>query len=156
MEPVTLRTDRLELSAPEAGDADAVFAACQDTGIQRYTSAPTPFARADADELIAKARAGWASGEHLVWAIRADSGLIGIVGLYRVDGADRANSGTGSPHRRAGGGCSPKPPVPYSTGDSRRMAARSTGSSGTPSSATTDRRAWRRRSGSASRWGGAR
>lgn len=81
-----LRTARLELSVPEAADADAVLAACQDPEIPRYTSVPSPFARADADQLIAKAHAGWASGEHLVWAIRDAGALVGIVGLYRVDG----------------------------------------------------------------------
>ena len=37
-----VRTDRLVLRPYRAGDADAVFAACQDPGIQRCRRAPVP------------------------------------------------------------------------------------------------------------------
>lgn len=86
MEPVTLRTGRLELSAPRQDDAAAVFAACQDESIRQNTPAPTPFTHQDADALIAKAHESWHTGEHLVWAVRERDVFCGIVGLYRVDG----------------------------------------------------------------------
>ena len=86
MEPVVLRTLRLELSVLTEGDAEALFAAGQDPAVQRYTSVPTPFTRADADELIAATRAGWQTGDRLSWAVREQGMLVGIVGLYRVDG----------------------------------------------------------------------
>ena len=86
MEPVVLRTLRLELSVLTEGDAEALFAAGPDPAVQRYTSVPTPFTRADADDLIAATRAGWQTGDRLSWAVREQGVLVGIVGLYRVDG----------------------------------------------------------------------
>ena len=79
MEPVVLRTLRLELSVLTEGDAEALFAAGQDPAVQRYTSVPTPFTRADADDLIAATRAGWQTGDRLSWAVR-EQGVTGIFG----------------------------------------------------------------------------
>ena len=86
VKPVTLRTGRLELSTLGPDDIDALIAACQDPDIPRYTSVPSPFGRDEAQQLVAKTAAGWASGEHLVWGIRHGAALMGVVGLYRVDG----------------------------------------------------------------------
>lgn len=86
MEPVTLRTARLELSLPRAADVDAIFEACQDPGIQRYTTVPTPYARSDAEGFIAKVAEDWTAGQHLTWAIREDGPLVGTIGVYRIDG----------------------------------------------------------------------
>ena len=45
-ELATLTTDRLVLRAPREPDIDAIFAACQDTEIQRWTVVPVPDRRA--------------------------------------------------------------------------------------------------------------
>lgn len=42
MEPITLTTDRLRLRNPVPGDADAVYAICQDPAILRWTTVPDP------------------------------------------------------------------------------------------------------------------
>ncbi len=42
MDPITLTTDRLRLRSPVPGDADAVYAICQDPAIRRWTTVPDP------------------------------------------------------------------------------------------------------------------
>jgi RimJ/RimL family protein N-acetyltransferase len=84
VKPVTLRTERLELSIPVASDTAAIFAACQDPGIQRYTTVPSPYERHHAEEFIPRVAAGWAAGSELTWAIRDAGALVGVVGLFRV------------------------------------------------------------------------
>ncbi|WP_165401381.1 GNAT family N-acetyltransferase [Herbihabitans rhizosphaerae] len=49
MEPVTLRTERPELRPFTPDDADAVYLACQDPDIQRFTPMGKPFLRVDAE-----------------------------------------------------------------------------------------------------------
>jgi len=84
MESVTLRTARLELSVPTADDVDAIFAACQDADVQRYTTVPSPYAREHAVGFVAKATAWWESGSEATWAIRRGGELAGVVGLHRL------------------------------------------------------------------------
>jgi RimJ/RimL family protein N-acetyltransferase len=88
MEPVLLRTARLELSMPTAADADAVFAACQDELIQRYTTVPVPYEREHADGFIEKSAAWWDAGSEATWAIRDNGTLVGMIGLHRLGRGD--------------------------------------------------------------------
>jgi RimJ/RimL family protein N-acetyltransferase len=90
VEPVILRTVRLELSRPVEADVDAIFEACQDADIQRYTTVPSPYVRQHAEEFVAKVAADWANTAHVTWAMRHDGELAGMIGLHRLDG-----SGTG-------------------------------------------------------------
>jgi RimJ/RimL family protein N-acetyltransferase len=89
MDPVTLRTARLTLRPPALDDVDAIAAACQDPGIQRYVPVPVPYGRDDAVSYVAGSCAtGWATGERLTWAIHEGDAVIGTVGLGDVaDGA---------------------------------------------------------------------
>lgn len=84
MEPVTLRTARLELSPPTVDDVDAIFEACQDPEIQRYTTVPSPYLREHAEGFIDKVAAWWADGSETVWAMRDADGLAGMIGLHRL------------------------------------------------------------------------
>lgn len=86
MEPVILRTARLELSRPVETDVEAIFEACQDADIQRYTTVPSPYTRQHAEAFVEKVAADWASAAHLTWAMRHEAGLAGMIGLYRLDG----------------------------------------------------------------------
>lgn len=86
MEPVTLRTARLELSLPVVADVDAIYDACQDPETQRYTTVPSPYERKHAEEFVPRVAADWQSGAHLTWAMRDGSLLAGMIGLYRLDG----------------------------------------------------------------------
>ncbi|QEW00689.1 GNAT family N-acetyltransferase [Microbacterium caowuchunii] len=87
MDPVTLRTARLELSPPTRDDIDAIHDACQDADIQRYTTVPSPYTRDDAESFIDRVAEQWQEGVHLTWGIHQDGLLVGTVGLYRMDRA---------------------------------------------------------------------
>ncbi|WP_285135632.1 GNAT family N-acetyltransferase [Microbacterium sp. lyk4-40-TSB-66] len=84
MEPETLCTARLELSPPQAADAAVIHAECQDAAIQRFTTVPSPYLPADADEFVALTHRWWAEGSEATWAIRVDGALRGMIGLARL------------------------------------------------------------------------
>ncbi|MET0735143.1 MAG: GNAT family protein [Microbacterium sp.] len=84
MEPVTLRTDRLVLSLPAETDVDAIFEACQDPGIQRYTTVPSPYQRTHAEGFIPRVAEHWAKDIEYTWAVRDGDVLAGMIGMYRV------------------------------------------------------------------------
>jgi RimJ/RimL family protein N-acetyltransferase len=84
MEPVTLRTARLELSIPVDTDVDAIYDACQDPDIQRYTTVPSPYGRQDAVGFVAKVAGWWDEVTETTWAVRRDGTLAGMVGLHRL------------------------------------------------------------------------
>ncbi|MGB4777637.1 GNAT family N-acetyltransferase [Microbacterium sp.] len=86
MEPVALRTARLELSVPVEADAAAIYEACQDPLIQRYTTVPSPYERGHAEEFIRRVATQWSEGVHLTWAVREGETLVGTIGVYRIDG----------------------------------------------------------------------
>ncbi|MGO3885656.1 MAG: GNAT family N-acetyltransferase [Mycetocola sp.] len=85
MLPVILRTDRLELSVPVDADIDHILDACQDPDIQRWTTVPVPYRRRDAEHFVRDiATAGWQRGTTMVWAIRAQGELIGVIDLHDI------------------------------------------------------------------------
>ena len=84
MQPVTLRTERLVLSPPAEGDIDAIFDACQDPEIQRYTTVPSPYHRDDAVGFVKKTAGWWDEGAEATWALHHADGLAGVVGLHRL------------------------------------------------------------------------
>lgn len=86
MEPVVLRTARLELSPPRKSDVEAIFRACQDAAIQRYTTVPSPYERQHAEGFIPVVAQGWEAGTEAVWAMRESGALAGMVGLHGLTG----------------------------------------------------------------------
>ncbi len=84
MEPVTLHTERLELSAPTADDVDEIFAACQDETIQRYTTVPVPYRRSDAESFVELTAQWWAHGTETHWVIRQNGRLAGMIGIHHL------------------------------------------------------------------------
>ncbi|MFJ6772989.1 GNAT family N-acetyltransferase [Kitasatospora sp. NPDC091257] len=83
-EPVVLTTERLVLRAPQESDVDAVFAACQDPEIQRWTVVPSPYRREDAEFFVRDlAIAGWRTGANRIWCVfeRESGALVGSQGL---------------------------------------------------------------------------
>ena len=104
MEPVILRTSRLELSLPRAGDVDAIYEACQDADIQRYTPVPVPYEREHAVAFVERVPGEWEAGQHLTWAIRDGEHLAGTIGFYRVDGKGAGEIGYWMAPRFRGGG----------------------------------------------------
>ncbi|KRA22176.1 acetyltransferase [Microbacterium sp. Root61] len=103
MEPVTLRTTRLELSVPTTADVDAIYDACQDPDIQQYTTVPSPYAREHAEGFIEKVAAWWAEGAEATWAMRAEDGLAGMIGLHRVNEGGAEIGYWVAPHARGRG-----------------------------------------------------
>jgi RimJ/RimL family protein N-acetyltransferase len=85
-----LADERFVLREPRAGYADAVYEACQDEAIQRFTFVPVPYERRHATgwfDDMARARA---AGEALSFAIedRADGAFCGMASLLRPDWAN--------------------------------------------------------------------
>jgi len=84
MQPVTLRTERLELSIPTENDVDAIYTACQDELIQRFTTVPSPYERSHAEGFVAKVAGWWDAGTEATWAVRDRGALAGMIGLHRL------------------------------------------------------------------------
>ena len=86
MKKVTLRTARLKLSLPGESDVDALFEACQDPDIRRYTTVPSPYERRHAVEFVQRVAKRWEDGTEQTWAMRDGDTLAGAIGLYRAGG----------------------------------------------------------------------
>ena len=104
MIPVTLRTERLELSTPTAADVDAIFEICQDPEVQRWTTVPSPYRREHAAGFVERVVApGWDEGRETTWALRLAGELIGVVALLDIeDGAGALGYWMSPAHRRRG------------------------------------------------------
>lgn len=77
MDPVTLTTDRLLLRTAGPQDTDAVYGACQDSDIQRWTTVPSPYlpehARGFTEQMVPD---GWASGSMFTFGLFLPSGEL--------------------------------------------------------------------------------
>lgn len=93
MEPVVLRTARLELSLPVPTDAAAIAAAAADPEVPRWTTLPSPYTLAHAHDFIARAAAWAEEGSQLNWAIRREDTWVGMIGLARLDRGGDAEIG---------------------------------------------------------------
>ncbi len=110
MDPVTLRSERLVLSPPDAvNDAERVFAYCQDPLFERYLSTPWPYRRVDAEYFLGEiVPSGWRLGREFIWALRArpDGPLLGIIGAHRRRATEPSSLDLGfwlgAPHRGQG------------------------------------------------------
>ncbi|MGA8118118.1 MAG: GNAT family N-acetyltransferase [Actinocatenispora sp.] len=88
MEPVELREDDLTLRPWQVGDVDALYAACQDPDIQRWTRIPSPYTRDDAYRFVTEyTPAAWADGTRAPMGVfDTDTGeLLGSSGLVALD-----------------------------------------------------------------------
>lgn len=87
MKPVTLTTERLLLRPFEPSDAPAVYAACQEPDIPRWTTVPSPYTRQDAERFVGTiAPEGWRDDTSYNFAVvaEADGSLVGAMGLVRL------------------------------------------------------------------------
>ena len=78
---LTLRDRELELRRLAPADRDAVFEACRDPEIQRWTTLPAPFTRADADLLVEEAALRWRDGIVAELVVLEDGRLVGATHL---------------------------------------------------------------------------
>ncbi len=81
MTPVTLSTARLTLSPLTEADIDAVFEACQDAEVQRWTPVPVPYTREDAATFVALTAEWWQTDGEYTWSIRHDDEFCGVIGI---------------------------------------------------------------------------
>ena len=91
LEPVEISAGTLHLRPWRPDDAPAVFAACQDPDIQRFTSVPSPYTLADAEGFVGViCPLGWASGTaaHLAVVDATTGGLLGSVALHDLRDRD--------------------------------------------------------------------
>jgi RimJ/RimL family protein N-acetyltransferase len=90
MEQITLTTDRLLLRPLGPADADAVYAACQDPDIPRWTTVPSPYTPRNAAEFTGRiCPEGWRDDSLYNFGVfTLDGGdLVGCMGLVRLAGA---------------------------------------------------------------------
>lgn len=107
MEPITLTTERLLLRPFAPEDADAVYEACQDPAVQRWTVVPSPYARDDADTFTRRlVPDGWRDDTAYNFAVvpHEGGGLAGAVGVSRRPdpGTFEVGYWTTREHRRRG------------------------------------------------------
>jgi RimJ/RimL family protein N-acetyltransferase len=84
--PGALETERLLLRPPRPEDVPAIFEACQDPEIQRWTVIPSPYHRQDAEFFVTGlATQGWADGTAATWCVfeKATGALVGTQALSR-------------------------------------------------------------------------
>jgi RimJ/RimL family protein N-acetyltransferase len=101
----TLIGQRVRLRPWGADDADAVFAACQDPEIQRWTQVPVPYAVEHAEGFVAQiAPQTWTEGGGLFAVEPLEGGpLVGSIGLFPPsDGVAEAGYWTAPGHRGRG------------------------------------------------------
>ncbi|MEV6654587.1 GNAT family N-acetyltransferase [Streptomyces sp. NPDC051219] len=107
MDTVTLTTERLLLRPFEPGDTEAVFLACQDDEIQRWTTIPSPYGREHAEGFTGQmVPDGWRDGSALAWAVllRDTGELAASVGvtLRSLPGTWEIGFWTAKQHRGRG------------------------------------------------------
>jgi RimJ/RimL family protein N-acetyltransferase len=90
----TLTDGPLTLRSPQPDDVDAIIEYSSDPEMARWTSAPRPFTRADAEAWQNRAATGWTSGGRHQFAVDLDGRMIGAVTLI-PRGAGLAEIGYG-------------------------------------------------------------
>src|SRR5688500_9637247 len=101
----TLTGARVRLRPWRADDVDAVFDACQDAEIQRWTQVPVPYLREHAEGFVTDIAAStWAEGGALFAVEPRDGGaLLASIGLFPpTDGYAGAGYWTVAAHRGKG------------------------------------------------------
>lgn len=106
MEPRALSTARLSLRPFAPSDAEEVYAACQDPGIQRWTVVPSPYERVHAESWVNEiSPAAWREDREYAFAVRLgeDGPLVASVGVHvRGPGAYEIGYWTAKEHRGRG------------------------------------------------------
>ncbi|MBT2508214.1 GNAT family N-acetyltransferase [Streptomyces sp. ISL-98] len=106
MDPVFLTTERLLLRPFEPADTDAVFLACQDSEIQRWTTIPSPYELDHADMFVAHiVPDGWRDDTVYNFAVLTRSGgelVAAMSAIRRGEGRAEIGFWAAKPHRGRG------------------------------------------------------
>lgn len=106
MEPTILTTERLLLRPFEPADTEAVFQACQDPAIQRWTTVPSPYEREHAEGFVGRiVPDGWRLGVlHAFAVLTRDGGELAaaVSSITRDEGAAEIGYWAAKPHRGRG------------------------------------------------------
>src|SRR5712692_2186285 len=80
----------VSLRPPEAGDVDAIVAACQDPEIPRWTRVPSPYTRRHAVEFVDRSAGMWAQATDAAFVIvdAESDDVLGAMGVHRLGGED--------------------------------------------------------------------
>jgi len=84
VQPFVLESPAVRLEVPGPADVEAIVEACQDPVLQRFTTVPTPYSRADALFFLERiVDHGWATGREATWGLRGpgSSLLLGVVSV---------------------------------------------------------------------------
>lgn len=86
-EQPVLSDDVVLLRGVTEADAYAIFRACQDVEIQRFTQVPAPYQRSSADAFVALCEERWREGVTANFAVcdRATGDFLGVVGIIGAD-----------------------------------------------------------------------
>jgi RimJ/RimL family protein N-acetyltransferase len=101
----TLIGSSVRLRPWQPDDVDAVFTACQDAQVQRWTMVPVPYRRGDAESFVLEvAPASWRNGGALFAVEPREGGpLVGSMSLLRLrEGVGSIGYWTVAEHRRQG------------------------------------------------------
>lgn len=102
---VSLITERLRLRPPVPDDIDAVYAACQDPDIQRWTTIPSPYGRQHAEHFVERVVPDmWRAGTNFVFAVEPVGGgpLLASVNAHSRAGVWEVGYWTVREHRGRG------------------------------------------------------
>ncbi len=69
------------------GDLEGVVEQCQDEAVQRWTTVPAPYTRADAEDFLRHVEQVWAAGTAASFAIEVDGRFAGSIDLRLEEGA---------------------------------------------------------------------
>jgi RimJ/RimL family protein N-acetyltransferase len=107
LQPI-LHGGRVLLRPWTAGDADVVYAICQDPQIQRWTTVPSPYQRADAVSYVSEiAPQAWQDGGAVFAVGQAQDGrVLGTIGSHTLrDGVAHVGYWTAPDARKQGYTC---------------------------------------------------
>jgi RimJ/RimL family protein N-acetyltransferase len=88
MDPVEISAGRLHLRPWQESDEDAVYQACQDPEIQRWTRVPSPYTREDARAFLTRRSPdGWEAGTAASFAVldATTGALLASVALFDIE-----------------------------------------------------------------------
>lgn len=84
MQPFELESSRVRLEVPRTADLAAIYEACQDEQLQRFTTVPIPYTWGDAQYFVSQiVERGWMTGREYTWGLREPGSSL-LVGMASI------------------------------------------------------------------------